>query len=118
VIDLKAALNLVINSDFRRKIFALLVDLYKKSKDVDSMNICRCLIFLDRAADISTFFHDLLQENKEVRLYDSGLIRVSLAWFFFFFFFFLFFSFFFFLFFFFFFFFFLAFIYLFIYPPA
>jgi hypothetical protein len=64
---------LVINSDFRRKIFSLLVELYKKSKDVDSMNICRCLIFLDRAADISKFFNDLLKENKEVSFYQLEL---------------------------------------------
>lgn len=61
----EACLNLVINSDFRSKILSLLVTLYKKSKKVDSMNICRCLIFLDQPAEISKIFVDLLAENDD-----------------------------------------------------
>jgi len=61
----EACLNLVMNSDFRSKIFSLLVDLYKKSQNVDAMNICRCLIFLDRTEEISQYFIDLLKENND-----------------------------------------------------
>jgi 26S proteasome regulatory subunit N2 len=48
----------------------MLVDLYKKAKVPDYMNMCRCLVFLDEASAIAELFISLLTEEVEVRISD------------------------------------------------
>uniref|UniRef100_A0A6B2KX95 Uncharacterized protein n=1 Tax=Arcella intermedia TaxID=1963864 RepID=A0A6B2KX95_9EUKA len=67
--------ELVLNFDFRHSVFELLVKLYRQSEVRDYMNLCRCLLFLDKSNEIAFLFDDLLKSSNP----DDNLLVYQIA---------------------------------------
>eukprot|EP01126_Amoeba_proteus_P011685 TRINITY_DN1475_c0_g1_i15.p1 TRINITY_DN1475_c0_g1~~TRINITY_DN1475_c0_g1_i15.p1 ORF type:complete len:899 (-),score=231.35 TRINITY_DN1475_c0_g1_i15:56-2752(-) len=74
-------MKLVNNRSFKFKILQLLVTLFKKANTPDYMNMCRCLVFLGRASEISDIFTLLLgeDERKTLLVFQIGFELVDTA---------------------------------------
>jgi len=66
--------TLVTNRDFRHKVYALIVELYKNLDTPDYLTICRILVFLDNAEQTSETLVNLLNGSE-----DDSLLAYQIA---------------------------------------
>lgn len=81
--------RVILNREFRHEVLQVLVELYQGLEIPDYINMCQCLLFLDRAADVAGVLEKLIEKDPVLAyqvafdLYDNQnlpfLVRVGEA---------------------------------------